>query len=346
MTDHPAQNILIWLPSPLGDAILSTPALSALRTYYTGARIGFLAETTVKAFLEPCLYCDEWIEKKGSVWHLSRQLRRRQFDDSILLKNSFSSALTVFLAGIPRRIGYARDLRSLLLTDTLVPEKQDGRFKPISAVDYYLDIAHFIGAKIENRKLTLSLRQEDRDELYKTFPQLQSLTAPLVILVPGGAFGPSKLWAVERFAAVANELFTCYGATVVISVAPTPQEKQIAARIQAASRYPLLSLSDRPLKPGQLKALFEKAEVVITNDTGPRHIAAALGRKVITLFGPNNPAWTQTGYADEIQIVGQSACAPCDKPKCIKEEHYCMNSISIELVLEQVKNILGRTGHE
>ncbi len=344
MADHAAQKILIWLPTPLGDAILSTPALSAFRSHYAGARIAFVAETTVKAFLEPCPFCDEWIEKSGSVWQLSRRVGREKFDTAILLKNSFRSALTVFLAGIVRRIGYARDVRGLLLTDRLLPEKQNGRFKPISAVDYYLDIARFIGADVVNRKLTLPLRQDDRDQLYTAFPQQRLLSAPLVILVPGGAFGPSKLWPVERFAALADELFTRYGATVVISVAPTVQEKTVAARIQAAARYPMLSLSDHPLKAGPLKALFEKADLVITNDTGPRHIAAALGRKLITLFGPNNPAWTQTGYADEIQIIGQSPCAPCDKPKCLKDEHYCMNSISVEMVLEQVRNILGRTG--
>jgi heptosyltransferase-2 len=344
MADHAAQKILIWLPTPLGDAILSTPALSAFRSYYTGARIVFLAETTVRAFLEPCPYCDAWIEKSGSFWQLSRRLGREKFDTAILLKNSFSSALTVFMAAIGRRVGYARDFRSLFLTDTLIPEKQDGRFKPVSAVDYYLNIARFLGAEVVHRNLTLGLRPEDRDQLYATFPQQRLLSAPLVILVPGGAFGPSKLWPVERFAALADELFTRYGATVVISVAPTVQEKTIAARIQAAARYPLLSLSDHPLKAGPLKALFEKADLVITNDTGPRHIAAALGRKLITLFGPNNPAWTQTGYADEIQIIGQSPCGPCDKPRCLKDEHYCMNSISIEMVLEQAHNILGRGG--
>lgn len=341
MADHPAQTVLIWLPSPLGDAILSTPALSAFRWYYSGDRIVFLSETAVKAFLEPCSFCDQWIEIKGSFLELTHRLKREKMDTAILLKNSFRSALTVFMSGISKRIGYGREFRSLLLTDTLLPEKQDGRFKPVCAEDYYLNLARFvIGADVGSRKLNLGLRQEDRDQLYQVFPQLRSRSAPLVILVPGGAFGPSKLWPVERFAALADQLFTRYKATVVISVAPTVQEIKIAARIQSAARYRLSSLSEHPLKPGPLKALFEKADLVITNDTGPRHIAAALGRKVITLFGPNNPAWTQTGYANEIQIIGQAPCVPCDRPKCFKKEHYCMNSISIEQVFEAARTIL------
>lgn len=341
MTDRPAQKILIWLPSPLGDAILSTPALSAFRAHYADAHIIFLANPAVKAFLEPCPFCNEWMEKKGSFWKLSRQLRREKSDTAILLKNSFGSAMTVFLSGIPRRIGYARDVRNLFLTDKIFPEKEGRRFRPVSTVDYYLNIARFIGADIQSRKLYVGLQQQNRDKLQTVFPELQMRQGPLVILVPGGAFGPSKLWPAQRFAALADKLFKTYKATVVISVAPTAQEKKIAEKILRNAKHPFLSLSDRPLKPGPLKALFEKADLVIANDTGPRHIAAALGRKVITLFGPNNPAWTDVGYENEIRIIGQAPCVPCDKPKCLQEEHYCMNSISIEQVFEMTKNVLG-----
>jgi heptosyltransferase-2 len=342
MVNSPAQKILIWLPSPLGDAILSTPALSAFRAYYADDQITFLASPAVRAFLEPCLFCNEWIEKSGSFWQLSGRLFREKFDTAILLKNSFGSALTIFMSGISERIGYARDFRSPLLTDTLLPEKQDGRFKPISMVDYYLNIARFItGTDMHNRNLYIGLQQHDRDALQHIFPQLQNRQGPLVILVPGGAFGPSKLWSPLRFAQLADELVEHDKATVVISVAPTPLEKKIAEDIRGGARNPLLSLSDWPLTPGLLKALFEKADLVITNDTGPRHIAAALGRKIITLFGPNNPAWTETGYEHETRITGQAPCVPCDKPKCLQKEHYCMNSISVEQVFDAAQKILG-----
>ncbi len=91
---------------------------------------------------------------------------------------------------------------------------------------------------------------------------------------------------------------------------------------------------------GELKALFSLAELVISNDTGPRHIAIALGRKVITLFGPNNPAWTDTGCENEIQIIGNVHCAPCSKPKCKKSEHICMQAITVEMVCEAAKELL------
>ncbi|MDD5011332.1 MAG: lipopolysaccharide kinase InaA family protein, partial [Phycisphaerae bacterium] len=92
---------------------------------------------------------------------------------------------------------------------------------------------------------------------------------------------------------------------------------------------------------GQLKALFSFAELVITNDTGPRHIAIALGRKTITLFGPNNPVWTENNYPDEIKIVADVPCAPCDKPVCKKDKHYCMESITADAVCETAEKFLA-----
>ena len=91
---------------------------------------------------------------------------------------------------------------------------------------------------------------------------------------------------------------------------------------------------------GQLKALFSLADLVITNDTGPRHIALALGKNVVSLFGPNNPQWTQTGHDKEIQIVGQGPCVPCDEPRCRMKQHVCMESITVEQVFTAASHFL------
>jgi len=338
-----AKNILIWLPSPLGDAILSTPALAAIRSHFADARITFLASPVIKAFLEPTSSCDEWIENKESFLSLVRRLQSRRFDTAILLKNSFGSALTVFLAGIKRRIGYARDTRNILLTDRLKPKRQNGNFVPVSVVDYYLNLAQRVGAESRDKTLSIGVTDRDREIFSITFPEARKSSGPLIILVPGGAFGPSKLWPPQRFGELADQLCKHYKACVVLSVAPTPLEIAISSRIQENATWPLLSLANRPLKPGPLKALFERADLVIANDTGPRHIAAALNRKIITLFGPNNPAWTQTDYPHEIQILGQADCAPCDKPRCRPKEHTCMLSISVSSVFEAVEKMLGTT---
>jgi heptosyltransferase-2 len=108
------------------------------------------------------------------------------------------------------------------------------------------------------------------------------------------------------------------------------------------SRHELVNLADKPVSISELKALFAKAELIISNDTGPRHIAIGLRRKVVTLFGPNNPAWTETGYENEIKIVGQAPCAPCHRPICKKPEHLCMQSISVQMVCNAAAELLSK----
>jgi hypothetical protein len=159
-------------------------------------------------------------------------------------------------------------------------------------------------------------------------------------MVPGGAFGPSKCWPSERFAQTANWLTTNYGATIVVSVSSDVAEKKIADEICTSSKHRIINLAEKPVTVGELKTLFAIVDLVITNDTGPRHIAIALGRKVITLFGPNNPAWTETGYENEIKIVGKAPCAPCEEPVCKKQQHLCMEAITVEMVRDAVAKLL------
>jgi len=175
-------------------------------------------------------------------------------------------------------------------------------------------------------------------------PQLKSLIGPLVIIVPGGAFGPSKLWPIERYAQLADDLHDACNATVVISVAPVKEECLIAESICHLASSEPINLGMTSLNGGQLKALYALANLVITNDTGPRHIAIALDKDIITLFGPNNPQWTQTEHEKEIQIIGQASCAPCDKPICKQSRHLCMESITVDQIFEIAKKTL-KIGH-
>jgi heptosyltransferase-2 len=334
--------ILVWLPSPMGDAVLCTPALRAIRKHFKSCKITFFANPVVRNVLSPCSFNDKWLEQKdNNPFAVAKKLKEHKFAYAIIFKNSFASALAVYLAGIPSRIGYAREGRGFLLTDKLYPPKlSKGKFKPISMIDYYLAIASWLGCKTNDRNLELLINPQEEQQLCGKLPQVLSLDRPIVVIVPGGAFGPSKCWPSVRFAQTADWLITNYKATVVISVGPETLEKQIAKEICNLSTHKLINLAETPISLGELKALFSIADLVISNDTGPRHIAIALGRKVITLFGPNNPAWTDTNYEHEIQIIGNVHCAPCSKPKCKKSEHICMESITVEMVCEAAKELL------
>jgi len=337
----------------MGDAVLCTAALRAIRQHFETAQISFFANTVARDVLSPCSFNDTWLEQQGkNPFQVAKILNSYKFTHAILFKNSFASALATMLAKIPLRIGYAREGRGFLLTDKLYPPKlNNGKFKPTSMVDYYLAIASWLGADTSDRNLELLIDPQAEQSLRTKLPEVANCTGPMVVIVPGGAFGPSKCWLSERFAQTADWLIDNYNATVVVSVSPSPAERQIAQKICDSSKlslraqrsnlkHKLINLANRPISLGELKSLFYIANLVITNDTGPRHIATALRRKVISLFGPNDPAWTDTGYENEIKIIGDAPCAPCNKPICKKSEHLCMQAITVEMLCTAAVKLL------
>jgi heptosyltransferase-2 len=338
------EKILIWLPSPMGDAILCTPALRAIRRQFNSSQMTLFANSVVRQVLSPCSFADDWLEQKNNnPLAIGSMLRPHKFCLAILFKNSFGSALACFLAQIPSRIGYAREGRSIFLTDKLHPPKlPNGVFKAVPMIDYYSAIASELGVYVDDRRLELSVDPDAEGILPAKLPELGRVDNLVVVFVPGGAFGPSKCWPSERFAQIADWLITNYDATVIVSVADDPVEIRIAKEICDASRHRLINLAERPLTLGQLKALFSWADLVISNDTGPRHIAIALRRKVISMFGPNDPAWTDTGYEHEIQLVGDVPCVACGKPQCEETEHLCMQAITVEMVCDAAQTLLAR----
>ncbi|MGB8226575.1 MAG: lipopolysaccharide heptosyltransferase II [Sedimentisphaerales bacterium] len=337
------RNILIWLPSPMGDAVMATPALAAFRKFFEKDKIFFCANKTVAEVLKPCRFTDGWIVlERSNPFAIVAELKKYNFDTVILLKNSFASALAVFLAGIKNRIGYAREGRGIFLTEKLYPSKNSlFEYKPLSAIDYYLAIASRLGCDTTGGKTQLEIDESDRKAVLEKFSGCLNGKKPVVILVPGGAFGASKIWPQDRFAKVADFLSEKFSANVFISVSPDEMEKRIADKIYSRAKHPIVNLAENPLTLGQLKALFSFANLVITNDTGPRHIAIALNRKVITLFGPNNPVRTGNDYADEIKIVADVPCAPCDRPVCKKDRLYCMESITVDAVCKAAQKVLA-----
>jgi len=328
----------------MGDAILCTPALRTVRKHFSSGKITFYGGAAVREILSPCGFNDVWLEQQGkNPFAAASMLKGHKFDCAVLFKNSFASAITVFLAGIPCRIGYARQGRGFLLTDKLFPPRlPNGKFKPFSMVDYYLEMAKHLGADTNNRTLELSVDPKDSQSLRAKLPGILNSGRPIIIFVPGGAFGLSKCWPAARFAQTAEQLIPDYNAEIIVSVAANREERQIAEEICRLSKYKLVNLAETPISLGELKTLFSAADLVISNDTGPRHIAIALRRKVISFFGPNDPAWTDSGYENEIQIVGTAPCAPCARPKCKETKHLCMEAITVEMVCEAAAKLLGK----
>jgi heptosyltransferase II len=303
--------LLVVCPSWVGDAVMATPALRLLRTTLPGCFIGGLAKPGIDQVLAGTDFFDELhIERAAGMMgpkFVAAKVRPRRYDTSLLLTNSFSTALITRIAGIPRRFGYKKDARGVLLTHKLdLPRRPDGSRAAIPAVGAYLNIARFMLRELGSDRVprepssSFDIPAGTRMELGTTPDEraaadailLKSgLPSPFAILVPGGN-NPAKRWPVDRFAALAVHLHTNHYLPTLISGAPA--ETELINAIRSGCPSPTASLAELGGTLGALKALLASGlcRLMVTNDTGPRHIAAAFGVPVISLFGPTDPRWT------------------------------------------------------
>jgi len=324
---------------------MATAALDAMRRRFAAAHIVHLMRPYVADVLDGTELCNDRIfwptgtgRHKESTWRFIRRIRDGAFDAAVLLTNSFRSALAARLAGIPRRVGYARDGRGWLLTDRLSPPKLNGRFTPIPALDYYNDVARHLGCDRVGDRLVLATTPGDESAVDDRLGDIEA-DRPLVVLNPGANFGSAKCWPAEKYAAVADRLHDACRARVVASLAP--RERPIADRLIASARRPIEVFVDPPLGLGPLKALVRRCRLLITNDTGPRHFAAAFGVPVITIFGSSDPAWTDTRFRLERAVKLDLDCQPCMKRTCPLGHHDCMNRLHPDLVATEAERILA-----
>jgi len=348
-----APRILVVLPNPMGDGILATPSLRRLRESLPEAQIAYLGNRVVKQVLEGVEWVDRWLDfeteqmNRRGLWASAKCLRAERFTTAILYPNSFRSALLARKGLIPERIGYDRDGRGALLTQRVKPIRLLNRYAPMSMLDYY---DHLIVKAVSSLNgtlapvdyhLELSTGDRDKQEIDALLNRWQVDTDKrLVVLVPGGAFGPSKWWPALRFAKLADRLIQENDCEVILSCAPNPLEKDISQRIQSAVKQRVYDLSEENLGLGSLKELIRRCSLMVANDTGPCHIATAFGVPLVTLFGPTDPRWTATGYEKEIRLRKDVGCGPCQKKICLKEEHCCMEAISVEEVFQAAKRQL------
>jgi len=301
-----ARRVLVVLPSWVGDVVMATPMLRALRALYGEARITGLIQGYVAPVLDASPWCDELIElgEGDGVLGTARRLRRERFDLAVVLPGSFRSGLMVWMSGVRRRVGYAREGRGMLLTDRLSPPREGGRYAPVAAVRYYLALAEHLGARAPSLSVELFTRAADDERAAALLraagvePDSARRGVPLVLLNPGAATkGEAKLWPAERFAAVADALIERRGAAVVVN--GSPKERAVLDAVHRAARGELIDLPARGGDLALLKSIARLSDVMITNDTGGRHIAAAMGAAVVSLFGPTDPAWTVLEEVDE-----------------------------------------------
>ncbi len=336
------RRVLVRGPNWVGDAVLATPVLTNLRQALPQGEMTLLVRPSVAGLFRghpavDSVLLDE-VEGRhrgvGGRLRLARDLARARFDLALLLPNSFDVAAVAFLARIPHRVGYATDGRGFLLT---FPVPRPPRGTPRHQADAYLDLLRPLGWDAGARDLSLPLTAA-AEERVQTLLQEAGITreAAVVALTPGSVYGSAKRWPAERFAEVADRLISRYGVAVVI--VGSAGERDVAAAVTATARFPLLDLTGRTTLE-ELVALVARCRLLVTNDTGAMHIAAALGTPVVALFGPTDPATTGPQGGSSVILRDPPACAPCLLREC-PIDHRCMTALSGDRVLTATARFL------
>ncbi|MFA5410562.1 MAG: lipopolysaccharide heptosyltransferase II [Candidatus Omnitrophota bacterium] len=333
------KRILIFNVNWLGDVLFSTAAIRNIRRNFPQSFLACVIPSRCYPVLKGNPHLDEIIifddddRHKGIVAKLNfvKFLKGKNFDTAFLLHRSFTRALLCRLAGIPSRIGYYTRKRAFLLTQGILPPAKDS----LHRIDYYLNILEKAGLRLEDRYLDFFTGDEDTASV-DSFLSKNSVGKGdfLAVINPGGNWLP-KRWPKEYWALLADKLIHKLNAKVIVSgsVSDIPLAQEIKNLMKDK---PLLACGVFNLK--QLGALAKKADLFITADTGPLHIANAVGaKKIIALFGPTSPAVTGPyPSANVIVIQKKVGCRiPCYAIDC--KNNHCMKAITPEEVFEKIK---------
>lgn len=343
--------VAVFCPNLIGDTVMATPTFRALKNGLDGASLTAVIRPHVAPTLDGCRWFDDVIlfdhrssNRSNRTLAVVGRMRRERFDLAVLLPNSYRSALVARFAGIPRRIGYQRHGRGVLLTNVLHhPVDDRGHRLPTPIVETYLKLARHLGCPVESTRLELATTPADEAAADHAWADLGLAGPdPVVCLNTGGAFGPAKNWPVEHFAAVARRLADEAGARVLVVCGPSERENARAI-VAAAGHDRVVSLADHELSIGLTKACIRRATLLITTDSGPRHFAAAFGTPVISLFGPTHIAWTRTQHPLAWHVRHPVPCGPCQRPVCPQEHHRCMKDLSPESVHAVARRVLAKS---
>ena len=320
--------ILVLLPNWLGDAVMCTPALRALKKRYPEAEITAAGKGACCAVLEGFPWVDRLLtlpDRPGlsTSIKLRSSLRAGRAELAVIFPHAFRAAWLAWLSGAPRRVGLDRGGRRFLLTQALARHRIDGKLVPRYTALEYLDLAAMVGAEDDGLGLELAADPAEMADV----KALIDPARPLVGIAPGAAFGPSKRWLPERFAALADRLYKEHGAQCLLMTGPGEEETRDAVR--GAATTPLLEYHGGKPSIARLKAAIACVDLLIGNDNGPRHVAIAFGKPVVCIMGSTSPAYTESPWERGEVLRIDVDCGPCQKPHCVTD-HRCMTGISVE----------------
>jgi heptosyltransferase-2 len=324
---------------------MSLGALRSLRRAYPDSRLTVLAKPWVEELYEACDGVDAILRydprKDGGIRGLlrtARRLREAKFDAAVLLPNSFRSAAIVWAAGIPERWGYAEDGRGLLLTRGVPPAHRPfGRHQAY----YYLDLLRHLGVETGQPDTHLSLTDTMRGRATELLQAHRGRPGQaLVGIHPGATNSSAKRWIPERYAEVAERLAASHDARIV--VLGGPEEEVLAEEIRAHLETPSLSLAGQT-SLGELMGILGSLSILISNDSGPMHLAAALGTPTVAVFGPTDERETGPLSRKARVVRHHVECSPCLLKQC-PIDHRCMERVTVEDVYSASVDLLEGSG--
>ena len=341
----------ILLPNWIGDVVMATPTLRAIRKHFgADAEIAGIMRPYVSQVLAGTTFLDRTVlfDRKSAdaavrTPAVIRQLRDWRFDTMVLLPNSFRAATLAWRAGARQRVGYARNGRGWLLTTRLLPPREGRRPQPISAIDYYLHLAYAIGCPPESPQMELATQADDERGADQVWSNLDlHEVSRVVVFNTGSAVGSARSWPSEHYVELARRLAGDPGTAVLIICGPG--ERETAAHIERLAHHPRVrSMASQDLSLGVAKACIRRSSLMVTTDSGPRHFAHAFNVPAVTLHGPIDPRWSESHHPRAVGVQHPVDCGPCGKTVCPLGHHRCMRELAVEVVFDAVQKQLAAT---
>ncbi len=332
----------------LGDTVMSLPAVEALGRLWPDTTVGVVAPEGLTSLwrMQPSVGEMEAFGARaggagrlGEDLRLAARLRRGRWDLAVVFPNSFRSALVPALAGIRRRVGFATDGRGWLLTD---PRPKSPELRAAHQVEHYLELVRALGYEGPPPQARLAVSEERLRWAAEAVEGLQGPgpSRPVVGFHPGAAYGPAKRWFAERFARVAEGAAGELDAVVLVFGARGEAPWAEAAAAERPGR--VVDWTGRT-DAADLAALFARCDVVVCNDSGPMHLAAAVGTPVVAVFGSSDPSRTGPAGPGHVVVREPIECSPCFERVCplSADPYACFEGISPARVLEAVADTLA-----
>ncbi|PHS18749.1 MAG: lipopolysaccharide heptosyltransferase II [Blastopirellula sp.] len=335
--------VAVVLPNWIGDVVMATPALKAIRESLSpGDELVGIMKPYVREVLagSDLLDGEIFLEKKTKdrshkFWPVVQQVKAEQFDSIVLLSNSLRTAALAWFAGITKRVGYARNWRGPMLTHHLPPLKENGKYVPISAVDSYLKLTELAGFKTVDRQTVAGTLPENDKTVNEYWNRFKLHGKRVIAMNSGGAYGVAKHWPAEHYVELGKRLLADPQNAVLLICGPG--ERETVAEIQQQINHPAAhSLATEQVSIGISKACIQRASVLVTTDSGPRHFAAAFQVPTVTMFGPTDPRWANNYNTAETVLFNKLDCGPCAKRSCPLKTHQCMKELGVDQVLAAV----------